>query len=59
MLGQLAAGQDEERLASDHDVRVVGVVVHLGGVLHLQVVRQLETSGAFAVRLCVRTSATT
>ena len=29
MLGQLSAGKDEERLATYHDVRVVGVVIHL------------------------------
>ena len=29
MLRQLSAGKNEEWLATDHDVRVVGVVIHL------------------------------
>ena len=57
VLGQLPAGQDEERLAADHDVGVVGVVVHLRGVLQLEVVRQLESPWTFALRLCIGAAA--
>ena len=38
MLRELTRRQNEEGFPADHDVGVVGVVVHLGAGLHLQVV---------------------
>ena len=49
VLGQLTAGKDEERLAADHDVGIVGVIIHLTVSFH--VFTELQGLGATCVRL--------